>query len=105
MNEGLSATGLDFTLPVAERGYRWWYLDALSDDGAHGITIIAFLGTVFSPWYAFARARDALPRSAIASPLSVGWRGAASLAADRAAFARGGCVRQSFIALVRLFIF
>jgi carotenoid 1,2-hydratase len=55
MNEGLSATGLDFTLPVAERGYRWWYLDALSDDGAHGITIIAFLGTVFSPWYAFAR--------------------------------------------------
>jgi len=55
MNDSLNATGLDFTLPVAERGYRWWYLDALSDDGAHGITIIAFLGTVFSPWYAFAR--------------------------------------------------
>jgi len=55
MNEDLNATGLDFTLPVAHRGYRWWYLDALSDDGAHGITIIAFLGTVFSPWYAFAR--------------------------------------------------
>lgn len=44
-----------FDLPVQPRGYRWWYLDALSDDGLHGITIIAFLGTVFSPWYAFAR--------------------------------------------------
>ncbi|MFM7611740.1 MAG: hypothetical protein ACKO9A_23080, partial [Alphaproteobacteria bacterium] len=55
MTDDFSATGLDFTLPVATRGYRWWYLDALSDDGAHGITIIAFLGTVFSPWYAFAR--------------------------------------------------
>jgi carotenoid 1,2-hydratase len=27
----------------------------LSDDGAHGITIIAFIGSVFSPYYAFAR--------------------------------------------------
>ncbi|WP_431270234.1 hypothetical protein [Dankookia sp. P2] len=24
-------------------------MDALSDDGAHGVTIIAFIGTVFSP--------------------------------------------------------
>ena len=37
------------------RGYVWWYLDALSDDGAHGITIIAFIGSVFSPWYKWAR--------------------------------------------------
>jgi carotenoid 1,2-hydratase len=43
-----------FDVPVARRGYRWWYLDAISDDGKHGITIIAFIGTVFSPWYALA---------------------------------------------------
>jgi carotenoid 1,2-hydratase len=42
---------------VARNGYAWWYLDALSDDGRHGLTIIAFLGSVFSPWYAWARRR------------------------------------------------
>lgn len=44
-----------FDRAVPRRGYCWWYLDALSDDGKHGITIIAFIGTVFSPWYALAR--------------------------------------------------
>jgi len=44
-----------FDQPVPPRGYRWWYIDALSDDGRHGITLIAFIGTVFSPWYAWAR--------------------------------------------------
>lgn len=36
-------------------GYRWWYLDALSDDGRFGLTLIVFVGSVFSPYYAFAR--------------------------------------------------
>jgi len=44
-----------FDRHVPERGYAWWYIDALSDDGRHGITVIVFLGTVFSPWYAWAR--------------------------------------------------
>ncbi|MGG5811530.1 carotenoid 1,2-hydratase [Falsiroseomonas sp. CW058] len=44
-----------FDKAVAKRGYAWWYVDALSDDGRHGITVIAFIGTVFSPWYALAR--------------------------------------------------
>mgnify|MGYP000665064969 CR=1 FL=1 len=44
-----------FDAPVPPGGYSWWYVDALSDDGQHGITIIAFIGTVFSPWYAWAR--------------------------------------------------
>jgi carotenoid 1,2-hydratase len=30
-------------------------MDALSDDGQHGLTLIAFLGSVFSPYYAWAR--------------------------------------------------
>jgi len=38
-------------------GYAWWYIDALSDDGSHGLTVIAFVGSVFSPYYAWARRR------------------------------------------------
>ena len=42
---------------MEQDGYAWWYVDALSADGAHGLTIIAFVGSVFSPYYAWARAR------------------------------------------------
>ena len=42
---------------VGQDGYAWWYVDALSADGRHGLTIIAFIGSVFSPYYALARAR------------------------------------------------
>jgi carotenoid 1,2-hydratase len=31
----------------------------LSDDGCHGLTLIAFVGSVFSPYYAYARRRGA----------------------------------------------
>jgi carotenoid 1,2-hydratase len=47
--------GPHFDRTVAKNGYAWWYVDALSDDGNHGITLIAFIGSVFSPYYAFAR--------------------------------------------------
>ena len=40
-----------FDQPVPSGGYLWWYVDALSDDGQHGLTIIAFVGSVFSPYY------------------------------------------------------
>ena len=43
---------------VAPGGYAWWYVDALSADGRRGLTIIAFLGSVFSPYYAWARRHD-----------------------------------------------
>jgi carotenoid 1,2-hydratase len=42
---------------VAPGGYLWWYIDALSDDGTLGLTMIAFVGSVFSPYYAWARRR------------------------------------------------
>jgi len=44
-----------FTDPVADNGYRWWYLDAVSDDDQHALTLIVFIGSVFSPYYARAR--------------------------------------------------
>jgi len=44
-----------FDQVVPNGGYLWWYLDALSDDGQYGLTIIAFVGSVFSPYYAWAR--------------------------------------------------
>jgi carotenoid 1,2-hydratase len=42
-----------FDVAVEPGGYRWWYVDALSDDGAFGLTVIAFIGSVFSPYYAW----------------------------------------------------
>jgi carotenoid 1,2-hydratase len=36
---------------VAPGGYLWWYVDAISDDGAFGLTVICFVGSVFSPYY------------------------------------------------------
>ncbi len=43
-----------FDPPVTENGYRWWYVDAVSDDGNHALTVIAFVGSVFSPYYRLA---------------------------------------------------
>ena len=55
--------GLGFDLPVAKNGYRWWYVDGFSDCGAHGVTLIFFIGSVFSPFYASARRKgEADPR-------------------------------------------
>ncbi|MEQ8233059.1 MAG: carotenoid 1,2-hydratase [Gammaproteobacteria bacterium] len=45
----------DFTRAVPDGGYAWWYVDAVSEDGRHGLTVIAFIGSVFSPYYARAR--------------------------------------------------
>lgn len=49
------ALGPRFGQPVVPGGYAWWYVDAISDDGAQGLTIIAFIGSVFSPYYAWSR--------------------------------------------------
>jgi carotenoid 1,2-hydratase len=47
-----------FNQVVPHGGYLWWYVDAISDDGIHGITIIAFVGSVFSPYYAWANQKN-----------------------------------------------
>ena len=51
----LRADGPDFSVTVAQNGYAWWYVDAISDDGEYALTIIAFIGSVFSPYYKWAR--------------------------------------------------
>jgi carotenoid 1,2-hydratase len=45
--------------------YVWWYVDALSDDGVHGLTMIAFIGSVFSPYYAWSGWQDPMQHCAI----------------------------------------
>lgn len=48
-------TTINFAQPVADNGYLWWYVDAISDDRHHAFTMIIFVGSVFSPYYARAR--------------------------------------------------
>ncbi len=43
---------LGFDEAVPPNGYAWWYVDAFSADHRFGLTIIAFIGSVFSPYYA-----------------------------------------------------
>ncbi|WP_439102457.1 carotenoid 1,2-hydratase [Congregibacter sp.] len=54
--------GIDFAEAVTDNGYLWWYVDAISDDGTQAFTMIIFVGSVFSPYYARAR-RKALTRA------------------------------------------
>lgn len=51
--------GLKFNRHVPPGGYAWWYVDAWSDDGERGLTLIVFVGSVFSPYYAWARRHGA----------------------------------------------
>lgn len=45
----------DFDRVVPPDGYAWWYVDGISDDGNQALTMIAFIGSVFSPYYTWAR--------------------------------------------------
>lgn len=46
-----------FDLEVPRDGYRWWYLDAIRPETGEALVIIAFVGSVFSPYYFRARSR------------------------------------------------
>ena len=48
----------DFDRPVPPGGYAWWYIDAISEDERQALTIIAFVGSVFSPYYAWSGRDD-----------------------------------------------
>ena len=51
LGERCDSFGPRFDAHVGPGGYRWWYIDAESDDGRFGLTVIAFIGSVFSPYY------------------------------------------------------
>lgn len=53
-----SSKGPRFDQAVEPGGYLWWYVDVVSDDGRDALTLILFVGSVFSPFYARARARQ-----------------------------------------------
>jgi carotenoid 1,2-hydratase len=57
--------GPRFDAAVPPGGYLWWYLDGISDDKRYAITLIAFVGSVFSPYYAWSGRRDPLNHCAI----------------------------------------
>ena len=57
--------GPGFDHDVPPTGYVWWYVDALSTDRQYGLTIIGFIGSVFSPYYAWSGRQDPLNHCAI----------------------------------------
>lgn len=44
--------GPRFNQVVSPGGYLWWYIDGTSEDNKNAISIIIFVGSVFSPYYA-----------------------------------------------------
>jgi carotenoid 1,2-hydratase len=70
----LASLGPRFDQQVAAGGYLWWYLDAVSDDGAYGFSIIWFIGSVFSPYYFWSGYRA--PENHVAVNVALYGRGA-----------------------------
>lgn len=50
--------GPRFDTPVGPNGYLWWYVDGFDERSEHAVTVIAFVGSVFSPAYLRARRRS-----------------------------------------------
>ena len=44
-------------MSVPPNGYAWWYVDGVSDCGTRAVSVIGFIGSVFSPWYAWSGRR------------------------------------------------
>lgn len=82
---------------MAPRAYRWWYVDGLSDDGRQAVSVIAFVGSVFSSWYHWSGRGDPLNHAAInvavygatAKRWAMTERGRRAVSRERSAFAVG----------------
>ncbi len=94
---GGACEGPDFSVAVRPGGYAWWYVDALSDDRRFALTVIAFVGSVFSPYYHWRGRRDPDDHCAfnvaLYGPRGARWamteRGKPAVHRERAAFAIG----------------
>ena len=49
---------LSFNRQLKPHGYQWWYIDAISEDQSYSLSMIIFVGHVFSPYYYKARQRE-----------------------------------------------
>lgn len=49
---------MSFAADVPADGYRWWYVDAFNAERTAGMTLIVFVGSVFSPYYARVRRKQ-----------------------------------------------
>ena len=54
----MPGAGPRFDTVVPAHGYLWWYVDGMSDCGQFGLSVIAFVGSVFSPYYAWSGRKD-----------------------------------------------
>jgi len=64
-----------FDIRVEKNGYAWWYIDGISEDGTKAISIIGFIGSVFSPWYYWAGRKNPQDHACINVALyGKGWR-------------------------------
>ncbi len=52
-----AARGPAFDAEVGPGGYLWWYIDGFDEASEHAVTVIAFVGSVFSPAYFRAKRR------------------------------------------------
>ena len=50
--------GPRFDLKVDPDGYAWWYVDGISEDESRAITVIGFVGSVFSPYYRASKRKE-----------------------------------------------
>jgi carotenoid 1,2-hydratase len=89
--------GPGFDEAVPPQGYAWWYVDGLSNDGRHQITIIAFIGSVFSPYYFWSGRGNPLDHCAVNVAIygagghrwAMTERGEAGVSRDRTSFQVG----------------
>ncbi|MBJ7544486.1 carotenoid 1,2-hydratase [Rhodomicrobium udaipurense] len=93
---GGASCGPRFAETVEPNGYAWWYVDAFSADHRYGLTIIAFIGSVFSPYYAKERRRAIVdPAQHCSINVAVYGRGAARWAmTERCRHALGATPEQ-----------
>ena len=48
----------NFNIAVPPNGYAWWYIDGINTVADRAISVIGFIGSVFSPWYRWSGRRN-----------------------------------------------
>ena len=48
----------NFNIAVPPNGYAWWYIDGINTAADRAISVIGFIGSVFSPWYRWSGRRN-----------------------------------------------